>query len=473
MTTSPQDLLEAAAYAASRRAEVAQGVEKWCPHRPTAKQQLFINAKEREVLYGGAASGGKSDALLMDHLQHADVPGYAGLILRRTFADLDRPNAIMNRAHTWLRTTGARWSAERKTWTFPSGATVTFGHCEHEQDKYSYQGPEFTKVSFDELTQFTLTMYTYLQSRLRRVHSIKVPVTSRAGSNPGGVGHDWVFARFVDPKTRGTAAFIPARAADNPHVNLDEYKESLALLDHTTRAQLEDGVWIRDSGGQLHRFDQKRDVVFELPALPYGAEWVYGLCIDLGASELTPTTAFCVICWHAASPIVYVLMSFRTTMMNASDIAEEILRLGGEFVFDHIVVDQGGLGGLIINEINERWHIPAEGVQKSNKLGYRKLMNGAFERGHLKVVGPNNEDLIAELLGLQWNADGTDAQKGQMDHLSDSLLYNWRRAYAYLPSAVQTAPAASEAEALERWAADARKKAENRKVSNGGRWWKR
>lgn len=473
MTVSAQELLEQAKLAAEKRAELATGVEKWCPHRPTVKQALFIGSKEREVLYGGAASGGKSDALLMDHLQHADVPGYAGLILRRTFADLDRPNAIMNRAHTWLRTSGARWSAERKTWTFPSSATLTFGHCEHEHDKYSYQGPEFTKVSFDELTQFTLTMYTYLQSRLRRVHSIKVPVTSRAGSNPGGVGHDWVFARFVDPKTRGNAAFIPARAADNPHVNLVEYKESLALLDATTRAQLEDGVWVRDSGGQLHKFDPKRDVIQDLPALPYGTEWKHGLCIDLGASELTPTTAFSIICWHDASPIVYVLMSYRTTMRNAADMAEDVQRMGSEFVFEHIVIDHQGLGKLVVNEINERYHIPAEGVQSNNKLGYRKLMNSAFEREQLKIVGPANEDLIAELLSLQWNADGTDAQKGQPDHLSDSLLYNWRRAYAYLPGATQTAPPASEAEAMERWAAAARQKAEKRTATNGGRWWRR
>ena len=470
---SPRELLEVAAAGAAKRAETAVGIERWCPHRPTVKQQLFINAPEREVLYGGAASGGKSDALLMDHLQHAEVPGYAGLILRRTFADLDRPNAIMNRAGAWLRPTNAKWSAERKTWTFPSGATITFGHCEHEQDKYAYQGPEFTKVSFDELTQFTLTMYTYLQSRLRRVHAVSVPVTSRAGSNPGGVGHDWVYSRFVDPLTRDRAVFIAARAADNPHVNLAEYRESLALLDTTTRAQLEEGVWVRDSGGQLHRFDPKINVVDDLPALPYGAEWQYGLCIDLGASELVPTTAFSVVAWHQHSPIVYVVMSFKTTMMNSSDIGDEFRKLATVFSFEHVVVDQGGLGKLIISELNERWGIPAEGIEKSNKLGFRKLLNGALERGHVKIVKVGNEDLIAELLALQWNAAGTDAQAGQADHLSDSLLYNWRRAYAYSPTGSLEAPPANDSEAMERWAKDARARDERRRDKKTGTWWRR
>jgi predicted phage terminase large subunit-like protein len=206
----------------------------------------------REAFYGGAAGGGKSDALLMAALLFVDVPKYAALILRRTFPDLSLPGAIMDRAGDWLRGTDAVWRDATKTWEFPSGATLTFGYLQTEMDKYHYQGAELQFVGYDEITQFTETQYTYLLSRLRRLSGADVPLRQRAAGNPGGLGHEWVKARFV----MGTASapFIPARLADNPHLDQTAYRQSLAGLDDVTRAQLEDGNWdVQPSGGLFER----------------------------------------------------------------------------------------------------------------------------------------------------------------------------------------------------------------------------
>jgi hypothetical protein len=132
---------------------------------PGAKQIEFLSLGELEAYFGGAAGGGKSDALLMAALQYVDQPNYAALLLRRTYKDLSLPGALMERAGNWLRGTAAHWSAETKTWRFPSGATVTFGHLDNEGDKYNYQSSEFQFVGFDEVTQFTKTQYEYLFSR--------------------------------------------------------------------------------------------------------------------------------------------------------------------------------------------------------------------------------------------------------------------------------------------------------------------
>ena len=78
------------------------GLTRWVPHSPTPKQAEFLACQAKEVFYGGAAGGGKSDALLMAALAYVDVPGYAALLLRRTFADLSLPGALMDRAHQWL-----------------------------------------------------------------------------------------------------------------------------------------------------------------------------------------------------------------------------------------------------------------------------------------------------------------------------------------------------------------------------------
>ena len=91
----------------------------------------------------------------MGALQFVDVPGYAAILFRRTYADLSLPGALMDRAKEWLAGTAARWSDKEKTWHFPSGATLTFGYLEHEDDKYRYQSSEFQFLGFDELTQFS------------------------------------------------------------------------------------------------------------------------------------------------------------------------------------------------------------------------------------------------------------------------------------------------------------------------------
>lgn len=219
--------------------------------RPHPRQSLFLlRTFEREVLYGGAAGGGKSDALLMAALQYVDVPGYSALLLRRTFPDLNKACGLIPRSQQWLKGSGAEWSTRDRRWLFPSGATIEFGHMEHEEDKLNYQGAQYQFIGFDELTQFTKPMYTYLFSRLRRLRSAPVPLRVRAGSNPGGPGHDWVKARFVSPQT-ATATFVPARVEDNPSLDLEQYNEALNELDPLTRDQLRWGDWDVHEGGRF------------------------------------------------------------------------------------------------------------------------------------------------------------------------------------------------------------------------------
>jgi len=202
-------------------------------------------------LYGGAAGGGKSDALLMAALQYADVPGYAALLLRRTYADLALPGALMDRAHEWLNGTDARWNEQKKLWTFPSGAQLAFGYLENENDRYRYQSSEFQFIGFDELTQFSETQYRYMFSRLRRADGVNVPLRVRGATNPGGVGHVWTKQRFIVEGRSGGRVFIAARLVDNPHIDRTEYTRALTLLDPVTQAQLLNGDWAITGGGAV------------------------------------------------------------------------------------------------------------------------------------------------------------------------------------------------------------------------------
>lgn len=232
----------------------------WIRQSPTETQRAFLLLNCRESLYGGAAGGGKSSALLAAALQYVDVPDYSAVLFRRTYADLAKSGALMDRAHSWLAPTSARWNENKKQWRFPSGAVLAFGHLESENDKYSHQGAEYQFVGFDELTQFSATQYRYLFSRLRRLKGHQVPLRVRAASNPGGTGHSWVYNRFfVEPSAGATQRarrriFIPAKLEDNPHLDREEYEESLNELDPVTRRQLRHGDWeVRQAGEMFKR----------------------------------------------------------------------------------------------------------------------------------------------------------------------------------------------------------------------------
>ena len=248
----------------------------YIPHKPTPPQQAFLDLPHLEALYGGSAGGGKSNALLMAALQYVHVPGYAALILRRTYADLSLPGAIMDRSHDWLRGTAAKWNDREKTWTFPSGATLTFGYLQTENDRYRYQSAEFQTVCFDELTQFTETQYTYLFSRLRRLKGVDIPLRMRSASNPGGEGHGWVYDRFmpdltpdaIEHREKTGRMFIPARLDDNPHIDQAAYRESLAELDDVTRRQLEEGLWVTDPAARPFDREWWRGINRYSPASP-------------------------------------------------------------------------------------------------------------------------------------------------------------------------------------------------------------
>ena len=213
-------------------------------HRNPFDNQIdFLTYESEELLYGGQAGGGKSDALLMAALQYVNKNDYSALLLRRTYQDLSQPNAIMDRAKKWLdpyvKIGEVKWNNQTKTFTFPTGSTLSFGYLSHDNDLDQYQGSELQFVGFDELTQFTERQYTYLHSRLRKLKNSDIPIRMRAGTNPGGRGHDWVKARFI----LGDVPFIQSSYKDNIYLDAEEYTKSLMKLDELTRRQLMDGDW--------------------------------------------------------------------------------------------------------------------------------------------------------------------------------------------------------------------------------------
>ena len=235
---------------------------RWTPYIPYApypKQLVFLLLPHREAFFGGAAGGGKSDALLMGALQYVDIPNYHAIIFRKTHTDLALPGALMDRANLWLMDTPARWAGITHTWHFPSGAKLTFGYLTNDLNKFRYQSAEFQFIGFDELTQHYEDDYGFLFSRLRRTQDLKekgVPLRMRAASNPGGIGHIWVKQRFkIESDNRGhhpERPYIPAKVRDNPALDADEYEQSLrSMTDPVDRKRMMEGDWAVSADGRF------------------------------------------------------------------------------------------------------------------------------------------------------------------------------------------------------------------------------
>lgn len=399
-------------------------VNSYIPVTPFDKQKEFLALECEEALYGGAAGGGKSEALLMDMLQDVHVPGYSALILRRTFTDLALPGAIMDRSHSWLQGTAAHWDGREKRWTFPSGANLTFGFLDNERDRFRYQSAEFQKIGFDELTQFPPDWYRFMFTRLRRKLTIAVKPRMRAATNPGGIGHEWVKEAYLDaPEDR---AFIKATFMDNPFVDQEAYARMIARADPITARQMR-GEWIQNSGGLVYLYDREKCSLPFLPAVHPGADWHYLLGVDFGFVD---STAFVVIAWRHDDPNVYVLETHKCPGLTPSDAALRIKELERVYNFDKIIGDVGGLGKGYAEEARRRFHVPVEPAQKTNKRGYIDLLNSDFALGRIKIL-PGNDGLISELKKLPWNSDRSMPENGFEDHLADALLYAWRAACAF------------------------------------------
>lgn len=237
--------------------------------KPQPRQHEFMRRGEYEALYGGAAGGGKSDAMVAEALRQIHIPHYKAILFRKTYPEARELIIKSKRIYPRI-SPGAKYNGSEHCWTFPSGAMIYFGSMPNSTSYLRYQGLSFAFIGFDELTHFTQDEYTYLISR-NRADGPGVRVYIRATANPGGVGHGWVKERFITsmpPNTPYTfkssiirpdgscdkvtrkRIFIPSSVFDNKELlkNDPNYLANLAMLPEAQKRALLYGDWDTFSG---------------------------------------------------------------------------------------------------------------------------------------------------------------------------------------------------------------------------------
>src|SRR5581483_4430763 len=259
-------------------------------YQPHAQQQLFHNATESDVLYGGSAGGGKSVAIVAEGLKwSARYPKFRTLLIRRSYDELEESIFPALRKFAYGDAIGAKWNGVKRELRFPNGSLFRFRYLESLDDASRRQGGEYQLLLVDELTLMAPGVVDFLRyERLRSDGTLPV-VGVRATSNPGGPSHAEVKDRYIEPTEFGkkvvqdghglTVRFIPARATDNPHLDRGYMARLDAIPDPNRRAAMRDGDWSVFSGMVFPDFSPDRHII-EPAELP--ASWLRYSSVDWG-----------------------------------------------------------------------------------------------------------------------------------------------------------------------------------------------
>lgn len=427
-----------------------------------------------DLFFGGARGGGKTYGMLGDWLSHQDLYGQNahGVFFRKTYDELEQ---VQEYAQKIFPLVGAVYSVQKRTWVFPSGAKLKMRYLDRDEDANRYQGHEYTWICFEELVNWASPKpIDKLRACLRS--GAGVPCYFRATGNPGGVGHNWVKARYIDPASPGAPfydeeqktwrVFIPSTLDDNPVLmrnDPDYWKRIEASVngDEQLLKAWRYGDWDIVAGGMLDDvFNRQRHVIapFEIPY-----SWYVDRTFDWGSSS-----PFSVLWWAesdgtaAPNGITYP----RGTMfaiaewygwngkpnegskLLAHEIADGILERERTGLLEHLFISDGAadtqiwqmdplIGISIADEMAERgvsW-LKADKSPGSRKQGWQRLrrflkasQTAPMEEPGLFIFASCPQWVRTVPVLPRYERDRDDVDPKAEDHAGDATRY--RLSYA-------------------------------------------
>ena len=409
------------------------------------RQRDFIFSQEDEAFYGGAAGGGKSHALLIfAALRRQKYPKTTGLLLRRTYPELER--SLILKSHELYPQFGAKYNEQKHRWHFPNGSIQEFGFCDRDKDVYKYQGAEYHDEGFDELTHFSEFQFSYITSRCRSVIP-GVRALIRTASNPGNIGHVWVKNRYIvpwrvnrkwkNPVSKRTMTFIPAKVQDNPALMVADpfYLDRLKELGDKKYRALALGDWDIFEGQYFTEWDGQPNMSVLSKHQEPELSTKKIICLDWGFAE--PAAVY----WLEIFPYgrIHVYRELYTTLRGPQELAKDILELTSKLEkIQHMVIPpelygkkvetEGGgepIADLMAQVLGQRILLKkANNARVPGWLKLRQFLSKAPDGFPWLQVSPKCENLIRTLPALIHDEDRPEDLDGDgEDHAADSLRY--------------------------------------------------
>lgn len=371
--------------------------------------------------------------------QCLSLPRWNGLILRRTFPELEQSQIQRFRAS--VPSELYKWNGSKYIATFMNGSTLRFGYLATDDDVINYQSDEYGFIGFDELTHFSFHQWTYLTSRNRSTTGFRPNMAG--ATNPGGRGHVWVKKLWIEKKPApgmeesaynpSDYDFIPARVTDNPHIvnNDPDYIQKLKRLPAALRAALLDGSWDMNAGQFFDCWDPVKHVRDFVPQ-PWHSRWIG---VDWGFSHDSA------VMWGVtdeSTSTVHVYRELVESRLTPQDLAREIVALSRGEKIDAIYLSPDAFAQRTsvhtiaseMGEILRKARMPAPmQAQNARVSGWMQLYD-LLASGRL-TIAPRCQRLIECLPSLQRDdLRPEDVMKQDGDDAGDALRYliasRWR-----------------------------------------------
>ncbi len=432
----------------------------WQPQE--GPQTALLQCPIFEVFYGGARGGGKTESSIGDWLDHSSTYGEAaiGIFVRRKFKQLAE---VIARTKQLFPKLGAKYNEQKAEWRMGNGARLKFVYLERDSDAEEYQGHNYTRVYVEEVTNFPSPgPIDKLRATLRSGSG--VPVGMRLTGNPGGPGHNWVKARYIDPDPKGfkiiteacdveidgvirtvslDRVFIPSKLGDNMMLLRNDPTYVLRLRQSGSEALVKawlegnwdivDGAYFADLDERLH--GRPRDIIrWATPATirfrsfdwgsakPFSVGW-WAICDGLWPKDdpLPYGAIFRYREWYGASGVN------KGLGMTADAVSREILDIEKQERIRYAVADPAIFirnGGPSIAESMARcrWR-RADNKRLSGWEAMRQRIAG--ENGvPMMYIADECEDFWRTVPTLQHDEDNSeDLDTDGEDHVADEVRY--------------------------------------------------
>jgi hypothetical protein len=427
---------------------------------PNPKQRLALELRQvRELFYGGARGGGKTDYLLIDFLNGINEWGeyWIGILFRHSYKQLEE---VIRRAHQIYVPLGAEWHKADMCFTFQSGSVLKLSYLENDSDCENYQGHSYTWIGFDELGNYrTDYAWVTMMMCLRSAHVGEDWLRMRGTGNPGGVGHRWLKQRFIEGREPCkvyatpygvnskneplvlTSAFVPATAYDNENLlkNNPAYIANLKAQPERVRQAMLEGRWDIKGGGEF--FDEFDETKHIMPPKILSGDWKRFYALDWGRSK--PWAVVKVAVDKDGKVVVYGELygqglvdgvekenvgdhktSEEVARMVAKDMAAEGVTM---MIADYSIWNSDNGTNCVADAFRNAGIVLLKSV-KERKRGWQLIHNllsnmDEFGTPYLRIFS-TCKYLIREMENIQCDKnDMEDCDSRQSDHALDALRY--------------------------------------------------